>query len=262
MDAADSQQRSPPPQARGCGCSPRAILLGVLILAFLLGVATWGIRSAREAARRQTCALRLKQVWLALRYYQNSHGCLPDDVRDANGKPLLSWRVHAAQYVWYDLDFRSLLDFSDAWNSPRNLRFLKTFDPSAFRCPSHVDTKSFATDYVAIIGSGTVWSKSAPGKLRSMEEMTTAEHKSPIVVVEWPASGIHWAEPRDITVEQLLARFRPARTYPSNHRGCILYVDAAGEVGELPDDTDPETVRKLLMVTDETDASQPTSPTR
>ena len=67
-------------------------------------------------------------------------------------------------------------------------------------------------------------------------------------MVEWPKSDIHWAEPRDVTVEEFLDWFRskPGR-WDSSHPGCILYVDAAGEVGEIPNDTDPETVRKLLI---------------
>jgi hypothetical protein len=74
-------------------------------------------------------------------------------------------------------------------------------------------------------------------------------HRWPILVVEWPKSDIHWAEPRDVTVEEFLDWFRskPSR-WDSNHTGCILYVDAAGEVGEIPNDADPETVREMLMV--------------
>jgi hypothetical protein len=67
-------------------------------------------------------------------------------------------------------------------------------------------------------------------------------------VVEWPQSDIHWAEPRDVTVDEFLEWFRPkGGPSGSNHPGSILYVDAGGEVHELPNDSDPDAVRRLLV---------------
>ena len=103
-----------------------------------------------------------------------------------------------------------------------------------------------------MVGPDTLWPGKTPGDLK--------KHPKAILVVEWPKSDIHWAEPRDITVEEFLDWFR-TKSRPSRvlglvsaravrprrfHPGGLLYVDAEGNVGQLPSDTDPETVRKLL----------------
>jgi hypothetical protein len=225
-------------------------LLCALIAGCLIAIATWQRLAAREASRRESCANNLKQIWLSLASYENDHGHLPANVMDAKGAPLLSWRVVADEEVWYNVDFRSRMDFTLPWNSPRNATFLEHFDPLVFRCPSRRAERSVMTDYVAVVGPGTVWSSTASGTPKSMKGIHAAGSKPPIVVVEWPESEIHWAEPRDISVDEFLKWFRAAPSRSGNHRGCILYVDAAGVVGELPLDTDPETVRKLLMIAD------------
>ena len=238
----------PPGADVGAACA--RFCLGALVAGCLIALATWQLLAAREAGRKEHCANNLKTIWISLAEYENDHGHLPANVMDAKGTPLLSWRVLADEHVWYDLDFRSRMDFTLPWNNPKNATFLEHFDPLVFCCPSRRAGKSVKTDYVAVVGPGTVWSSTASGTPTYMKEMHSAGSKPPIVVVEWPESEIHWAEPRDINVDEFLKWFRAVPSRSSNHRGCILYVDAAGEVGELPVDTDPEIVRKLLMISD------------
>jgi hypothetical protein len=225
-------------------------LLSALIAGCLIAIASWWVLAEREANHRASCANNLKQIWLSLSGYDNEHGHLPTNVIDAKGAPLLSWRVVADEYVWYDIDFRTRMDFNLPWDSPKNAAFLKYFDPLVFRCPSRRAQRSVMTDYVAVVGPGTVWSSSDSGTPRSMTRKRAAGSKSPIVVVEWPESDIHWAEPRDVSIDEFLKCFRAVPPRSGNHRNTILYVDADGIVGELPMDTDPETVRKLLTVAD------------
>lgn len=195
----------------------------------------------RQKTRRDQCATNLKQINLLLQMYKSAHKELPwAYVTNEAGKPVLSWRVRAAEYYWYHLKFSEHMDFSQPWNSPKNSKFLDSLHATVFHCPSS-DKKddSPLTDYVAVVGPGTLWPGKEPGKIKS---------PSAILVVEWPKSDIHWAEPRDITVEEFLDWFRskPGR-WAGNHWGGILYVDASGKVGEIPNDADPETVRKMLI---------------
>ena len=167
---------------------------------------------------------------------------------------MLSWRVAAAKYYFYNLDFSKLMDEGQPWNSPKNTKFLADLHAGSFiHCPSSgKKPENPLTDYVVVVGPDTLWPGKEPGDLK--------KHPKGILVVEWPRSDIHWAEPRDITVEEFLDLFRnkpprrsfldwlfarPAEGY-SLHPNCLLYVDAEGNVGELRMDTDPETVRKLL----------------
>jgi hypothetical protein len=206
---------------------------------------------AQQNTMQVRCAGNLKQIGVLLEMYNSSHGCLPAAyLTDAAGKSVLSWRVRAAEFYSYELNFSERMDFSRPWNSPANSKFLDFFalKNPVFQCPATTKKDKRITEYVAIVGPGTLWPGKEPGKLpKKTKNGGEGKGKSQILVVEWPKSDIHWAEPRDITVEEFLDWFRskPGR-WDSNHSGCILYVDAAGEVGEIPNDTDPETVRKLL----------------
>jgi hypothetical protein len=181
----------------------------------------------------------------------------PAYTTDKAGKPLLSWRVHVARCDPY----AKSLDLSKPWTDPGFSTALVDPRPGArdffpgelFHCASSgkmADTP--LTDYVAVVGPDTLWPGKTPGDLK--------KHPEAILVVEWPKSDIHWAEPRDISVEEFLDWFRVkpprsrfwdwlyARPAPGDgfHCGGLLYVDAKGDIGQLPRDTALETVRRLL----------------
>jgi len=222
------------------------LLILLFVAAILLGLIR-AVQLARQDAQKKTCENRLKMIGLALANYEASNGSLPPAYfTDAGGKPILSWRVRAAEYVWYDIDFSSQMDFSKPWNSPTNAAFLSPWLGDGFRCRAS-KAKQGTTHYVAVVGPGTLWPGSEPAKWPHPKGERSAESHDPILLVEWPESDIYWAEPRDVTVDEFVEWFRNPRR-KTNHRGCILFIDTALEVRELPLDADPETVRELLMV--------------
>lgn len=239
-------------EGAGCADAPvanRFVRAGVLFVVMAAVVATClggvcAVRQAREASQRSHCGNNLKQIWLCLRNYETSlHSLPPAYATSKAGKPTLSWRVSVAQCCFYNTDFSEWLDMGQPWNSPKNSRFFdgRGYFSETFHCPSSgKDRENALTDYVAVVGPDTLWPGNTPGDRK--------KHPKGILVVEWPKSDIHWAEPRDITVEEFLDWFRmkPA-DQNSFHRGGLLYVDAEGNVGELRNDTDPETVRRMLI---------------
>jgi hypothetical protein len=56
------------------------------------------------------------------------------------------------------------------------------------------------TNYLAVIGPGTAWRKDGPVKFSDLPD--GGSHT--IMLVEVANSDVHWAEPRDITVEEAL----------------------------------------------------------
>lgn len=230
---------------RGRRITRRDLLVRTAVLAVLL--AAWsslvaGIRILRHNALQQSCEARLKLLWVMLESYQSAHGCLPPAyLTDRQGRPVLSWRVAAGEYIWYNDDFSSELDFSQPWDSPSNAEFLGRLEAEEmFQCPAAGSAGPGTTHYVAVVGPQTAW----PGK----QPAAMSASKTQILLVEWPQSDIHWAEPRDVSVEEFLDWFRsgPDRS-GTNHPGCILYLDTQGEIGELRSDADPQTVRRLLV---------------
>jgi hypothetical protein len=230
----------------------KAFLLVVLFLVgACIGVA-YLCERVRELSRQSDCRNRLKQIALCCRMEKGVFP--PAYLTDKDGKPVLSWRVAVARNVCYHVDYSKQMDFDQPWDSPKNATFLNSLRAGFFiHCPSSgrkLDDST--TDYVAVIGPDTLWPGKTPVDLKN--------NPKGILAVEWPNSDIHWAEPRDITVEEFLDWFRkkhPRQGFwgwlfakpherESFHSGCLHYVDAEGNVGELRNDADPETVRKLM----------------
>ena len=216
----------------------RLLVLGGLIAAWVVGGrAVW---TARQRALRIMCQDRLGQIWEALEAYHRKHGSLPPPVvTDSQGTPLLSWRVLAAEEHYYDQDFRTGLDFSQPWNSPRNAQFLGELDANWLRCPGASAARPGVTQYVAVVGPNTLWEETQPIRL-------PPSLAPRLLVVEWPPSDVHWAEPRDLSADELLAWFQAQPQAGANRTQGLLYLDTTGRVGELTKGTDPQTVRRLL----------------
>ncbi len=68
------------------------------------------------------------------------------------------------------------------------------------------------TNYVAIVGPGTVWPGEQSAKLSDLTDGTS----NTLMIVEIAHSDIHWMEPRDLPIEELAAWLDP------NHKPQLL----------------------------------------
>jgi hypothetical protein len=213
-----------------------------------LGLTFSCIEHERHEALKLRCRANLEMIALWIEEHERLSGSLPPlELTNGNGTAVLSWRVLAAERIWYDRDFRTLMDFSEPWNGPKNSAFLKGFHPSFFRCPASRDMASPRTHYVAVVGPGAVWSQADKQSPIGLHDSATRDERHPALFVEWPESNIHWAEPRDITVDEFLTWFRTKTSVSNaNHPGCVLYLDTAFEVHELPFNTEANAVRELF----------------
>jgi RNA polymerase sigma factor (sigma-70 family) len=83
------------------------------------------------ASQRRKSMENLKQIMLAVHNYQNAYGYLPSDIRDKNGKVVLSWRVAILPFLEQDAVYRSF-KFDETWDSEHNLKLLVQM-PAAYR---------------------------------------------------------------------------------------------------------------------------------
>lgn len=206
----------------------RIAILGIALicgLAILYGAART-VATLREEANESTCRSRLGQIAVALQNYHDEYGSYPPlCIRDKQGEPMHSWRVLILRY--FDCgDFYELYDFNEPWNSPRNSALAKTAPPylrELFRCPNDFGEEPTWTNFVAIDSS----SNEATGPRLMLSDAES--HSSKIMVAEVHQSGIHWMEPRDLTLDQALAgliRLSPGKT-------SVNFLTTDGKVGTL-----------------------------
>jgi prepilin-type processing-associated H-X9-DG protein len=218
---------------------------GAMVILLLLPFVSHG----GGAARRVQCSNNLKQIGLALHNYHDIYGRFPPAyVADADGRRLYSWRVLILPFIeqkpLYD-QFR----LDEPWDSPANLPLSQT-EIYVFCCPSDEASGTPAspgmTNYLAIVGPWTMWPEAAS---RSFADFTDGMSNS-LAVVEVRDSGIHWAEPRDLHVDQMTRGVNPAagQGISSGHEGGANVLIADGSVRFLKSDTPAATLEALLSI--------------
>ncbi|MBN1909591.1 MAG: DUF1559 domain-containing protein [Pirellulales bacterium] len=233
------------PRGSCCQFTLWQLLVAVSVLGVLFGLGVKAIQTARERANRHACPNALKMIGLSLLSYHDRHKAFPPAaLADAEGNPLFSWRVRVIESVNYDIEFDKGMDFSKPWNAPENLGFLESLGTEGvFKCRPGDQSNPHTTHYVAVTGPGTLWAADLPRIPRS------AKGRAAIIIVEWPRSDIHWAEPRDITVDEFMAWFTSGDAQrEAHHPGIVFGLDVSGEVQQISLNADPEEVRQMFMV--------------
>lgn len=223
--------------------SLRAMLIGVAVVALLLGLAVPAVRATLEAARQADCRQNLRQISFALRNYHDVWQCFPPArTLGPDGKAWHSWRVLLAPYLGAKT-FYSQYRMDEPWNGPNN-RKLRGPPFPFFRCPIAQNRDPCMTSYVAVVGPETAW----PGT-ESVDRFDGADRlHDMIMVVEVADSGIHWMEPRDLEFDDLFptgggtAKVKPSSDHPGEFN--VLFAD--GSVRWLPADVAREKLRAML----------------
>jgi prepilin-type processing-associated H-X9-DG protein len=211
------------------------VLIVSVFLAVYYGLP--GMEGAREAARRSRCSNNLKQIGLALHNYHDAYKSFPPAfVPDENGEAIHSWRVAILPFLEQQALFNQY-EFKQPWNGPRNQR-LHDVAIEAYRCPSDSGKQSTHTSYVMIVGEDTV--SDGPGMVhfREIKDGTS----NTIIVAELEQSGIHWMEPRDMSLEDFLSFQRSGHPHVVN----VLFCD--GSVRAISDVTDAKSLQALCTI--------------
>lgn len=112
------------------------------------------ITAARRAAMRTDSANRMRQMVLAMHNYHDANGALPARfAMDAEGNPLLSWRVHILPYIEQN-DLYQQFHLDEPWDSEHNKTLVDQM-PSDYSHPS-LKLESGHTVYMAPQGPGAI----------------------------------------------------------------------------------------------------------
>ena len=184
----------------------RAIEFAALFLTIAIVVSLWihlG-RIAKDAAEVSHCRSNLFELNHALANYHVANGSFPPAyIADAHGKRLHSWRILILPYfnTSETQQLYDQYDFTEPWNGPHNSKLATSDVSRLFRCPSAVLSNPHGANYFAVTAPGTVW----PGPKSSRVSDAHNSDSTTIQLVEVTDSGIHWMEPRDLTLNEALA---------------------------------------------------------
>ncbi len=217
---------------------------------------------------RAACRYQLRQIALALLNYQQRNGCFPPSfVCDEDGRPMHSWRVLILPYMKRDdlngymecEDLYKKYSFKEPWNGPNNRLLESRLAPYIYTCPfaPRAGPNCPPTSYVLVTGPSTAFPE---GKPRGSGEITRRPCDT-VLVVEVANSDIHWMEPRDPSVDDLVAgRADVCRPLTSTHVERSYWLDpepasgnivcADGRVHFLRGPIGPDDARVLLTVND------------
>jgi hypothetical protein len=206
----------------------------------MLTLTTGVLNQARNAAMVAGCVGHLTQLRLALDNYATDFGCFPPaNTTDPDGIPIHSWRV-ACLHTSQEHALDGVYDLNVPWNHANHAALLN--DDKAgnlWWCPSGDGPVTKMTDYVGVIGSQTAW----PGDRGLKRSEITDDPASTILVLEVAGSKIHWMEPRDPTLDEVLAS-----GLRSHHLGFVHALFADGRVRKIRTDVSRETLKALLTI--------------
>jgi hypothetical protein len=164
------------------------------------------LADARPAAQRVASISYIKQLAYAIQRYHDDHGHFPPPyVTDDNGEPLYSWRAAILPYIEGDTVHKQFR-YDEPWDSPNN-RPLISYD--TFQNPYYTDPVTLKesppgeTHYVAVVSDQTVWD---PTRTVSQQDVIDSPSQT-FLIIEVPNTGIHWSEPRDLTLDEAIKLF-------------------------------------------------------
>lgn len=191
------------------------------------------------SAGNSTCLNNLHVLGLGLLAYQDRWGTLPPPCTyGPDGQPQHSWR----EMILKEMDRADLADelqLEKPRDAPANQLVLQC-RLCCHICPCDRGQSIGSTSYVAVLGPNSVWG-------RNTQSPGVREPGETPMLIEWPFSGIHWSEPRDLRREDLLALLQTPVVPSDQHVWSQFNVCFAdGSVSFLSRDNPEELVRALF----------------
>lgn len=249
-----NSEKTQGPKLAGRGLAVTGIIINagfLIITPVLIGLLLPAVQSAREAARRMGCQNNLKNIGLAILNFETVHRGLPTAIVDANGEPLLSWRVAILPF----LEEQALYDefhLNEPWDSPHNVLLVDRM-PAVFSCPSSVADPGLTT-YMGAAGEGMVLhgadrkvAVSSGGEVAVVPLQSVADgiSKTAIVIETCRQSAAPWTKPVDIIADPEEAIvFLQAGSEHAGDLHMALFID--GSVRAIAADVNPSIFEAIL----------------
>jgi hypothetical protein len=150
-----------------------------------------------QPAARSISSNNLKQLGLACHNYAATYtDRMPADIRDKNGKPLLSWRVQVLPYIEQQ-ELYQQFRLDEPWDSDHNKKLIDKM-PKIFMAPKQNPELKTKTTYLAPLGKGLMWDD--PKGVR-FQDITDGTSNTILLVEGSDESAVIWTKPDDLTID-------------------------------------------------------------
>lgn len=198
----------------------------------LAGLMLPAVQMLRESARKMSSANRLKQLYFGLRQYEKQHGSYPPAYSvDADGRPLLSWRVHLLPYLEQTALYEKF-HLDEPWDSKHNRPLINEM-PALYVTP-RLPLQPGRTHYQVVGKHNAVFqparsdAMSHPVSGVRHNDLDTADQGYPILL-ESP-NAVPWTAPEDFGWDPATAK----RQLGNGPLAEMLFLLPTGEVREVP----------------------------
>ncbi|RUL86922.1 DUF1559 domain-containing protein [Tautonia sociabilis] len=213
------------------------LLVVIAIIGILIALLLPAVQSAREAARRMSCANNLKQLGLGLHSYESAHGAYPPALVVSGSGTTVSWfggwSVHGRILPFLEQGpMFDAINFATSYSHPQNVTVSAQM-LEVFLCPSEVNTEvathgfglAGITNYGFSMGDWYVWGGFGGPDNRAAFVVNRSRRP---------------ADFRDGLTQTLVAS--EVKTYQHYYRDCGGLAHVNQPAGSYPPDADPLTL--------------------
>lgn len=179
----------------------------VAVIGILVALLLPAVQAARGAARRVQSTNNMKQIGIAMYNFHDTFGGLPAYAKtDAEGKPLLSWRVMILPFIEQNAMFEQFR-MDEPWDSEHNKQFIKQM-PEIYRRANSTAPEGYTT-YLVPVGKEMVFQpnpKPTPAgekftKGLGLYNITDGTSNTAMLVEVNDEDAVIWTKPSDLEVD-------------------------------------------------------------
>jgi hypothetical protein len=157
------------------------------------------VAAARESAQRTQGSNNLKMIALAMHNHHDVYKAFPAGYNsDADGKPLLSWRVHILPFIEHQ-PLHDQFHLDEPWDSPHNKKLIAQM-PEIYRAPGS-KADAGLTNYLGVGGKDGLFVRPADGERlgTQMRHIIDGDSNTMMAVEVSDEFALIWSKPGDFS---------------------------------------------------------------